>query len=161
MVDHLDVAAFARALGPDHVLLVRGHSSTWEHGGDHAAPGLIDVTSYPDVSDLLLVADLLVTDYSSVMFDWMSTGRPIVFFVPDLPRYRGELRGFYADLLSEAPGPVVETTDELVDAVLHADEHRDEHAKGLHAWQERFTSHDDGRSGRRVVQRMIDAGWLD
>jgi CDP-glycerol glycerophosphotransferase (TagB/SpsB family) len=161
MVDHLDVAAFARALGPDHVLLVRGHSSTWEHGGDHGASGLIDVTSYPDVSDLLLVADVLVTDYSSVMFDWVSTGRPSVFFVPDLPRYRDELRGFYADLLSEAPGPVVETTDDLIAAVLHADDHRDEHAKGLHAWQERFTSHDDGHAGRRVVQRMIDASWFD
>jgi CDP-glycerol glycerophosphotransferase (TagB/SpsB family) len=160
MVDHLDVAAFARALGPDHMLLVRGHSSTLEHGGDHTASGLIDVTGYPDVSDLLLVADVLVTDYSSVMFDWLFTGRPIVFFVPDLPRYRGELRGFYADLLSEAPGPVIETTDDLIDAVLHADDHRDEHADRLRAWQERFTSHDDGQSGRRVAQRMIDAGWF-
>jgi CDP-glycerol glycerophosphotransferase len=161
MVDHLDVAAFAQALGPDHVLLVRGHSSTWEHGRDHAAPGLIDVTGYPDVSDLLLVSDVLVTDYSSVMFDWVSTGRPIVFFVPDLPRYRGELRGFYADLLSEAPGPVVETADDLAHAVLHADQHRDEHADGLRNWQKRFTAHDDGQAGRRVVQRMIDAGWFD
>ena len=161
MVDHLDVVAFAHALGPNHVLLVRGHSSTWEHGRDHAASGLIDVTGYPDVTDLLLVADVLVTDYSSVMFDWVSTGRPIVFFVPDLPRYRGELRGFYADLLSEAPGPVVETTKDLVDAVVHAAARRNEHADGIRAWQERFTAHDDGQAGRRVVQRMIDAGWLD
>ncbi len=161
MVDHLDVATFAHALGSEHVLLVRGHSSTWEHGHDHDAPGLVDVTGYPDVSDLLLVADVLVTDYSSVMFDWVSTGRPIVFFVPDLSRYRGELRGFYADLLSEAPGSLVETTDDLVDAVLHAEDHRDEHADGLRAWQERFTSRDDGQAGRRVVQRMIDAGWFD
>jgi CDP-glycerol glycerophosphotransferase (TagB/SpsB family) len=160
MVDHLDVAAFVRALGPGHVLLVRGHSSTWEHGRDLAAPGLIDVTGFPDVSDLLLIADVLVTDYSSVMFDWVSTGRPIVFFVPDLLRYRGELRGFYADLLSEAPGPVVETADHLVHAVLHADQHRDEHADGLRNWQRRFTAHDDGNAGHRVVQRMIDAGWL-
>ena len=161
MIDHLDVAAFARELGSDHVLLVRGHSSTWEHGRDHAAPGLIDVTGYPDVSDLLLVADVLVTDYSSVMFDWVSIGRPIVFYVPDLPRYRGELRGFYADLLSEAPGPVVESTDDLLQAVIHAEESRDVHADGLRAWQKRFASHDDGQAGRRVVQRMIDAGWFD
>ncbi len=157
MIDHLDVAAFARALGPDHVLLVRGHSSTWEHGSDHAGAGVLDVTGYPDVSDLLLAADVLVTDYSSVMFDWMSTGRPIVFFVPDLARYRGELRGFYADLLAEAPGPVVEDVDALVEAVLHPDPHRER----VRDWQERFTSHDDGRAGHRVVQRMIDAGWFD
>ena len=161
MVDHLDVAALARELGDDHVLLVRGHSSTWEHGRDHTASGLLDVTGYPDVSDLLLVADVLVTDYSSVMFDWVSTGRPIVFHVPDLARYRSELRGFYADLLSEAPGPVVETTADLIDAIRHADEHHHEHAARLRAWQERFTPHDDGRAGQRVVQRMLDAGWFD
>ncbi|MGI9086093.1 MAG: CDP-glycerol glycerophosphotransferase family protein [Aeromicrobium sp.] len=161
MVDHLDVAGLARALGPGHVLLVRGHSSTWEHGRDHAADGLVDVTGYPDVSDLLLVTDVLVTDYSSVMFDWVSTGRPIVFFVPDRPRYRGELRGFYADLLADAPGPVVETADDLLDEVLHAEERRGDHAVVLHSWQQRFAAHDDGEAGQRVVHRMIDAGWLD
>jgi len=160
MVDHLDVAAFAAALGPDHVLLVRGHSSTWEHGRDHDALGVLDVTSYPDVSDLLVVADVLVTDYSSVMFDWVSTGRPVVFFVPDLERYRGELRGFYADLLAEAPGPVVEHVDDLVAAVRSADGVREEHADRMRVWQERFTRHDDGEAGRRVVQRMVDAGWF-
>ena len=160
IIDHLDVAAFAEALGPDHVLLVRGHSSTWEHGHDHAATGLVDVTGYPDVSDLLLIADVLITDYSSVMFDWVSTGRPIVFYVPDLERYTGELRGFYADLLSEAPGPVVETAGDLLRAVVHASARRDQHADGIRAWQERFTEHDDGNAGRRVVQRMLDAGWF-
>ena len=160
MVDHLDVAAFARGLGPDHVLLVRGHSSTWVHGSDHQAPGVLDVTGYPDVSDLLLVADVLVTDYSSVMFDWMGTGRPVVFFVPDLDRYREELRGFYADLLSQAPGPVVRTADDLLDAVTHAEERRAGFADVLSSWQERFTAHDDGEAGRRVVQRMVDAGWF-
>ena len=61
----------------------------------------------------------------------------------------------------EAPGPVVETADDLLVAVVHAEEHRDEHADGLRAWQKRFTAHDDGNAGRRVVQRMIDAGWFD
>jgi CDP-glycerol glycerophosphotransferase len=95
------------------------------------------------------------------MFDWVSTGRPIVFYVPDLERYMGELRGFYADLLSDAPGPVVETAVDLLQAVVHASAQRDQHADGIRAWQERFTEHDDGSAGRRVVQRMLDAGWFD
>ena len=105
MVDHLDVTAFAHALGPNHVLLVRGHSSTWEHGRDHAASGLIDVTGYPDVTDLLLVADVLITDYSSVMFDWVSTGRPIVFFVPDLPSYRDDSAASTPTCSARPPAP--------------------------------------------------------
>jgi CDP-glycerol glycerophosphotransferase (TagB/SpsB family) len=160
MVDHLDPAAFARDLGPDHVVLVRGHSSTWEHGSDHAAAGVLDVTGYPDVSDLLLVSDVLVTDYSSVMFDWLSTGRPAVFHVPDLARYRSELRGFYEDLLADAPGPVTTTDAELVDAVRAVGERAGHYDDVRAAWRERFASHDDGTAGRRVVQTMLDAGWF-
>jgi CDP-glycerol glycerophosphotransferase len=58
------------------------------------AGGVIDVTSYPDISELFLVADALITDYSSVMFDFSVTGKPIFFFTPDLDRYQEVLRGF-------------------------------------------------------------------
>ena len=102
------------------------------HGRDHAAPGLIDVTSYPDISDLLLIADVLVTDYSSVMFDFACRpGGRSSSSCPTSPHYSDELRGFYVDLLSEAPGPVVETATTCGDAILHAEQHRDEHADGL------------------------------
>ena len=75
------------------------------------------MTRYPDVSRLLLAADALITDYSSMMFDFAVTGKPMHFFVPDLEHYRGELRGFYFDLEAHAPGPVVRTLDDLVDAI--------------------------------------------
>src|SRR5690606_39735402 len=74
MVDYLDLTSFARELGDDHVMLVRGHSRTLRYGKDLEAERLIDVTSYPNVADLLEVADVLVTDYSSVMFDFSATG---------------------------------------------------------------------------------------
>ena len=107
MVDYVDLASFAGELGDDHVLLVRGHSRTLRYGQDLEADRLIDVTSYPSMADLLLLADVLVTDYSSAMFDFAGTGKPIVFFTPDLAHYSTDLRGFYFDLLAEAPGPVV------------------------------------------------------
>ncbi len=160
MVDYLDLTSFARELGDDHVLLVRGHSRTLRYGRDLEADGLIDVTSYPNVADLLEVADVLVTDYSSVMFDFSATGRPVVFFTPDLAHYSSDLRGFYFDLLAEAPGPVVRTREELLDAIADADAARERYRQQAARWRERFTPLDDGDAGRRVVQRMIDAGWL-
>ncbi len=160
MVDYLDLTSFARELGPDHVLLVRGHSRTLRYGRDLEADGLIDVTSYPNVADLLEVADVLVTDYSSVMFDFSATGRPVVFFTPDLAHYSSDLRGFYFDLLAEAPGPVVRTREELLDAIRDAETARARYRQQAMRWRERFTPLDDGDAGRRVVQRMIDAGWL-
>jgi len=159
MVDFVDLAAFARDLGGEYVLLVRGHSRTLRHGQDLEGTHLLDVTSYPDMADLLAVADVLVTDYSSVMFDFAGTGRPIVFFTPDLAHYSADLRGFYFDLLAEAPGPVVATRSALRDAILSAGD--PDYAQRAAAWRERFTPRDDGSAGRRVVARMLAEGWLE
>jgi CDP-glycerol glycerophosphotransferase (TagB/SpsB family) len=164
MVDYVDLTTFAGELGDDHVLLVRGHSRTLRYGQDLAGVGLIDVTSYPNMTDLLLLADVLVTDYSSVMFDFAGTGKPIVFFTPDLAHYSADLRGFYFDLLAEAPGPVVHERDALRDAILATRRWgggRDAAARDrATAWRERFTPRDDGHAGERVVRRLLDEGWL-
>jgi CDP-glycerol glycerophosphotransferase len=157
MVDYLDLVAFAADLPEDHVLLVRGHSRTLSAGRDVHGERLIDVTSYPDMAELKLIADVLVTDYSSVMFDFASTGKPMVFFTPDLAYYGDVVRGFYFDLPAEAPGPVVTTPADLRDAILG----EDNYAAARAAWKQRFTPWDDGRAAERIVRRMFAEGWLD
>ncbi|TPX03885.1 glycosyl/glycerophosphate transferase [Schumannella luteola] len=159
IVDYLDLSSFAEQLPDDTVLLVRGHSRTLPYGRDLRGDRLIDVTTYPDVAELLLVADILVTDYSSVMFDFAATGRPIVYFTPDLAHYSEDLRGFYFDLLAEAPGPVVQTRDELL-GLLSGDARADEFAEQRARWRARYAPDDDGHAGERVVQRMLDEGML-
>lgn len=156
IVDFLDPEALAEATGA--VVLVRGHSRTLLPGHDVEGARVIDVTGYPDAAPLLLAADALITDYSSVMFDFGVTGKPMYFLVPDIEHYRGELRGFYFDLEARAPGPVVRTQAELV-AALAADpaEHVDRYA----AWTARFNARDDGRASERVVGRILDQGFLD
>jgi CDP-glycerol glycerophosphotransferase (TagB/SpsB family) len=160
MVDYVDLASFAHELGPDHVLLVRGHSRTLRYGQDLEAERLIDVTSYPNIAELLALADVFVTDYSSAMFDFAATEKPIVFFTPDLAHYSTDLRGFYFDLLAEAPGPVVSERDELRAAILEADAGAPQFAERRAAWRERFTPLDDGSAGDRVVRRLLSEGWL-
>ncbi|WES65077.1 CDP-glycerol glycerophosphotransferase family protein [Microbacter sp. GSS18] len=155
IVDYIDPATLAAEA--DAVVLVRGHSRTLQPGRDAVGPRVIDVTGYPDTSRLLLAADALVTDYSSVMFDFSVTGKPMYFLVPDLERYRGELRGFYFDLAARAPGPLVRTQEELVDA-LAADPAR--HAEAYASWRARFNAREDGRSAERVVARMLDQGFV-
>jgi CDP-glycerol glycerophosphotransferase len=92
------------------------------------------------------------------MFDWVVTGRPIVFCVPDMANYAYVLRGFYADLLAEAPGPIVHTTAEVADAIKAGADPA--HAARLREWQDRFAGQDDGHAAERVVARMVEAGWL-
>ncbi|MBX3092397.1 MAG: CDP-glycerol glycerophosphotransferase family protein [Cryobacterium sp.] len=159
-VDHLNVAEFTATLGPEYVTLIRGHSRTLQPGHDVEAGGVIDVTSYPDVSELFLAADALITDYSSVMFDFSVTGKPIYFYTPDLDRYREVLRGFYFDLLPVAPGPVVNDADELVSLVTRPEAVQKEYAAKYAAWRERFNPRDDGRAAERVVARLIREGML-
>jgi len=161
MVDYVDLASFAGELGGDHVLLVRGHSRTLRYGQDLEADRLIDVTSYPNMADLLQVADVFVTDYSSAMFDVVGTDKPLIFFTPDLAHYSTDLRGFYFDLLAEAPGPVVQSRDELLAAIRGADAAAPAFAEQRAAWRARFTPLDDGSAGARVVQRLISERWLD
>ncbi len=159
-VDHLNVSRFADQLGDGFVTLIRGHSRTLQPGEDVHGSGVIDVTSYPDVSELFLAADALITDYSSVMFDFSVTGKPIYFFTPDLDRYREVLRGFYFDLLPVAPGPLVQEASELLELVRNPDAVQEEYAAKYEAWRERFNPHDDGRAAERVVARLILEGKI-
>lgn len=157
MVDFVDPVALAA--DTDSVVLVRGHSRTLQPGKDAAGPRVIDVTGFPDTSLLLLAADALITDYSSVMFDFSVTGKPMYFLVPDLEHYRGKLRGFYFDLAAHAPGPVVTSQGELVAAVRDGDPR--EHAQAYETWRVRFNPRDDGHAAERVVSRIIDQRLID
>ncbi|MFJ1756730.1 CDP-glycerol glycerophosphotransferase family protein [Kitasatospora sp. NPDC088134] len=150
----LDLAAARAALGRDHVLLLRPHVHV---GGALPDDGFVrDVADHPDVQDLLLVADVLVTDYSSVMFDFAVTGRPMLFFTYDLAHYRDTLRGFTFDFERFAPGPLVDDPERLVAALRTLDPAR--HREARRRFRERFCPLDDGGAAARVVDRMLALG---
>ncbi|AXE86332.1 CDP-glycerol glycerophosphotransferase family protein [Streptomyces sp. Go-475] len=154
----LDLAALADRLGEETVLLVRGH---YFYGGA-ASPltnlrrtgRIIDVSSYDPVEELCLAADALVTDYSSIMFDYANLDRPLVIYADDWETYR-TTRGVYFDLMAEAPGPVARTQEELTE-ILTTDAWRDEGAaKARAVFRRRFCEYDDGRAAERVVRRVF------
>ena len=155
MVTFLDLERLAAQLGPDHVILLRGHSRTVAFGASVTMAGVIDVTTYPEVTDLFLAADALITDYSSVMFDYSVTRRPMIFFVPDMDAYRDSLRGVYFDLSEVAPGPVLDDQDDVAAAVLALDQAGERYAELYERWVERFNHHDDGRSAERVTAQLL------
>ncbi|MDT2751720.1 CDP-glycerol glycerophosphotransferase family protein [Enterococcus thailandicus] len=78
---------------------------------------VIDVSSYEDISHLYLIADLLITDYSSVMFDFALTKKPLIFYMYDFDSYGQEIRGFYDGVLDNLPGPIVKDKKELVSEI--------------------------------------------
>ena len=156
MVTFLDLERLSADLGEDYVILLRGHSRTVKFGASlDDLPGVIDVTTYPEVTDLFLAADAMVTDYSSVMFDYSVTRRPMIFYVPDMDDYRDSLRGVYFDLSEVAPGPVLSTQEEVTAAIRDLANAGDRYASAYEAWVERFNHHDDGHSAERVVRRLL------
>ena len=153
LVTHLDVNRTAGALGDDHVLLLRGHRF-------HETPGsgarVLDVTAYPEINDLILAADVAVLDYSSLRFDFALTSRPMVFLVPDLEEYAGASRGFLYSFTDSAPGPLLSTTDEVIEALRDLTALSTEYAAALVRFNATYNSHQDGRAARRVVDALAE-----
>jgi len=150
----LDVPRFMELLGPGHELLVRSHNMVTGRTRVDAVPGVHDVSYFPDIRDLYLVADVLVTDYSSAMFDFAVTGKPMFFFAYDLERYADSVRGFYFDFLPEAPGPVLTQTSQLADAISREEEMAAKYAARYGSFRSTYCGWEDGRSTDRVLDLL-------
>ena len=156
----LDLDRLARNLGPGYVLLNRAHyyyddAATETRPAAEGSARILDVTGHPSVERLALASDALVTDYSSLMFDYANLDRPIVVLADDWKIYR-ETRGVYLDLLSgrpgETPGAVARSEAELT-ALLRDGSWRSAEAAELRAaFRERFCQFDDGNAAERVVR---------
>ena len=99
----------------------------------------------------------MITDYSSTMFDFAVTGRPMVFYTYDLADYRDQLRGFYFDLEQEAPGPLVTTSAELIAVLADEVALRSRHAGAYEAFRERYCHLDDGHATDRLIERVFSS----
>ncbi|MER6255813.1 bifunctional glycosyltransferase family 2 protein/CDP-glycerol:glycerophosphate glycerophosphotransferase [Streptomyces sp. NPDC001584] len=155
----IDLDRARRELGEDHVLLIRSHHHVTEQVRDGVRDGfVVDVSRWPDAADLLLVADVLISDYSSAMFDFAHTDRPILLFTYDLEHYRGTLRGFNFDLEAKAPGPLLADSASLIEAVRNADAVGAEYAGARAAFRAEFCDLDEGNAAERVVERMLAMG---
>ncbi|MFE0255672.1 CDP-glycerol glycerophosphotransferase family protein [Streptomyces sp. NPDC059010] len=157
----LDLHRVARRLGPPHVVLARAHH---RHGGplvEAPQPGLvIDVTDHPSVESLCLASDALVTDYSSIMFDYANLDRPIVIHADDREAFEAA-RGTYFDLRAFPPGAVSRSEDELIDIFATGHWHGSRSAQLRSAFRERFCPYDDGRAAERVVRHVVHGAPLE
>lgn len=158
MVTYLNFEAAQEQLGDEYVILLRGHHNIASQRQTAGNRFVIDVTEYPEVNDLYLAADVLINDYSSVMFDFCVTGKPIIFLTPDIAQYRDSTRGFYFDLEEQAPGPLLETTTEVVDAIKSLPSIKLRYADRYRAFVETYAPMCDGSATQRVVDALpLDA----
>ncbi len=148
----LDLELLRTTLGENHVVLMRLHP--FVRTAFRVPPALegfvIDVSDHPDLNELMPVSDLLVTDYSSAIFEYSLLGRPILFFAPDHEAYERE-RGFYFDYRTGVPGPIFETTRDLAEYIRAG---RFETAR-VEAFARAAFDVADGRSSARFVDEVV------
>jgi CDP-glycerol glycerophosphotransferase len=150
----LDAGRLAQMLGPDHLVLVRSHALVTGRTQVASAPGVRDVSLHPEVAELYCASDVLVTDYSSAMFDFAVTKRPLLFFIHDLARFRDETRGFYFDLFADPPGPTATTTEQLVEVLEDLPARTSEHAARYAEFRTAYAGLEDGQASLRVLERL-------
>lgn len=141
-------------LSDEYIILFRAHwlvaqSFDFEKYKDF----VIDVSNYDDISELYVLSDMLITDYSSVFFDYANLKRPIIFYMYDLEDYRDNIRGFYLEL-TELPGNILKDENELVEEIkslTNKFEYNDKYRK----FNEKFNYLDDGQATKRVVEKIF------
>lgn len=151
----LELDKLKEAFSDEYIILIRTHYFIADKldlsGVEDFA---IDVSKYNDIAELYLISDLLITDYSSVFFDFANLKRPILYYTYDLDKYENVLRGFYIDIRKEVPGPLLETTDEVIDAIRNIDQLKEEYKEKYDQFYERFCSIDDGNASKRIVEKV-------
>ena len=117
---------------------------------DSKYDNLIDLSDYDNINDILLISEMLITDYSSVVFEYSLLERPILFYSPDRDLYKEE-RDFYYDYESFVPGPIITNTEELIKGINNESFDRDR----VIAFKKKFFDYLDGKSSKRFVDKII------
>ena len=152
----LDLQRMREQLGDEYIVLLRLHYLVSENIELAGLEGFAyDLSNYEDIRDLYLISDVLITDYSSVFFDYANLRRPMFFFVYDIEDYRDNLRGFYLDFEEEAPGPLFTTTEQIISELKAMSEAPYKLHPNFSAFYEKFCSLEDGEASKRVVETLL------
>ena len=149
----VDFDRLKKELGDEYIILFRAHYLVANSFDFDRYGGFVrDVSSYDDINDLYIASDMLITDYSSVFFDYSNLKRPVIFYMYDLDQYANEVRGFYMPL-DDLPGPIVKDEEALVNEI-RSSEGRTPDEKYME-FNRRFNPHEDGGASERVLRRVI------
>ena len=150
----VDFDLLQKELGNDYIILFRAHYFVANSFDFEKYKGFIyDVSNYESINDLYVISDMLITDYSSVFFDYAILKRPIIFYMYDLKAYQEDIRGFYIDL-KELPGNIVEHEKDLIEEInnLKNNFKYDERYQKFH---DKFNSLEDGKATKRVLEKIM------
>jgi len=154
----LDLEKMKSKFKDEYVIILRMH---YLISGNIDLSGLddfvYDLSDYSDIAEIYLISDMLITDYSSVFFDYANLEKPIIFYTYDIEKYRDDLRGFYIDFENEAPGPLVKNTEEVIDVIENIEDVNEAYKDKYSKFTDNFCSYDDGTAAKKVVKEIFKA----
>lgn len=156
----VDFDMLQEKLQNDYIILFRAHYFVANQFDFEKYKGFIyNVSDVDDINELYVISDMLITDYSSVFFDYANLKRPLLFYMYDLDSYANNLRGFYIDL-NELPGKIVKNENELIQEIARLTSNfvYDEKYK---KFNEKYNYLDDGKASERVVKRIIAKQYME
>jgi len=118
-----------------------------------------DVSKYEDINELYIISDILITDYSSVFFDFANLKRPILFYMYDYNNYKNNLRDFYIDL-KELPGPILKKENTLIKEIKNIDNYSKKYKEKYEKFNKKYNYLDDGNATKRVVEEIFNENWI-
>lgn len=152
--EEVDFSRLQEEIGDKYIILFRPHYFIANSFDFEKYNGFVyNVSEIDDINELYIISDMLITDYSSVFFDYANLKRPMIFYMYDLEHYKDESNGFYIDL-KELPGNIVKTQEDLEKEILALDKNfvYDEKYK---KFNEKYNYLDDGNASMRVVEKII------
>ena len=153
--EEVDFSKMREKLGDEFIILFRPHYFIANVFDFEKYKGFVyDVSKVDDINELYVISDILITDYSSVFFDYANLKRPIIFYMYDLEYYRDKSNCFYFDVEKELPGKIIRTDDDLITEIIRVSKEftYDERYK---KFNEKFNYLDDGEASKRVVEEII------
>jgi len=152
---NLDFDKLKERLENDYVIIFRTHYFVSNSFDFEKYKGFIfNMSEHDDVNDCYILSDIIITDYSSVFFDYANLKRPMLFYMYDLDEYQGKLRDFYFDL-SELPGPIVKTQEELEKEILNINDYEEKYKEKYKKFNDTFNYLDDGQVSKRVINKIF------
>lgn len=158
----LELPKLREALGDEYVILLRTHYYIADKLDVTGMEGFaFNLSKYDDIAEIYLISDICITDYSSVFFDYANLRRPILFYTYDIDKYRDMLRGFYFDMESTVPGPLLYTTEEVIDSIKNIDVLTEKFKDRYEAFYERFCGWETGKASENIVNDVFVKGLVE
>lgn len=145
----IDLDMMFKSLKRDYILFLRLHPAVNDAFKNNYPGFIFNVTTYSDINHLLVGSDILITDYSSIPFEYSLLERPMIFYSYDFEEYRAK-RGIWSDYFIRVPGPVVETTEEIIEVI----QNNNFDMENVRSFAQEWNEYSDGHSSEQLIQKL-------